>query len=94
MAGIETTLNVHVQPGARKSEAVSFTDDVLRLKIAAPPVEGKANQALVEFLAKRLDLKKSAVTIVKGQTARDKVIAVTGLALADVMERLNLKKLL
>lgn len=90
----KTTLTVHVQPGARKSEAVSFDGMVLRVKIAAPPVEGKANKELIAFLSERLDIKKGALSILRGQTSRDKVIAVEGLALDDILERLSLKKLL
>lgn len=59
------------------------------MKIAAPPEKGKANRALIDFLSDLLDVRKSAVTIVKGETGRDKLIAVEGLAPAAVIERLT-----
>lgn len=67
-----------VQPNASRSEVLGFQGDVLRVRVVASPREGKANQALVELLAKWLDVPKSSVTIVRGQASRDKVVEVWG----------------
>jgi uncharacterized protein (TIGR00251 family) len=70
---------VHVQPGAKKNEVVGFQEDVLKLKLSAPPVEGRANEALVEFLAELLGVRRRQVSVVMGQKSRDKLIEVEGL---------------
>lgn len=70
---------VKVQPGARSNSISGYSDGVLRLKIAAPPVEGKANKELISYLSNILDLKKSAISIEKGQTSRNKLISIAGM---------------
>ena len=71
-----------VTPGARKNEILGWEDDypqigrVLRVKIAAPPVEGKANKEIVAFMAKSLGIPKSAVELLHGSTGRIKLIRV------------------
>jgi len=72
------TLTLHIQPGAKKTEFAGLHGDALKIRLAAPPVDGKANEALVRFLADVLDLPKSAVTLKSGQTSRRKVLEVTG----------------
>ncbi len=72
-------LIVRVQPGAARSRVVRFEDGALHLRVAAPPVKGKANRELVDFLSRLLDLPRSAITIDKGLTSRRKTLAVTGL---------------
>ena len=69
---------VKVQPGAAKNEIVGVQGDALKIKINAPPVKGKANRALVDFLAKKLGTRKSDVEIVSGHTSRVKIIKVVG----------------
>jgi uncharacterized protein (TIGR00251 family) len=61
---------------------------VLQLKIAAPPEKGKANQELIDFLSRLLDVKKSSISIVKGATGRNKYIAVKGLTPGEIVKRL------
>ena len=70
---------VQIQPGAGQNRLVSFNDGVWHLKIGAPPIRGKANRELVEFLGDILGTAKSNITIEKGLTSRRKVIAVKGL---------------
>ena len=70
---------VKVQPGARSNSITGYSDGVLRLKIAAPPLEGKANKELIAYLSDILDLKKSAISIEKGQTSRNKLISIAGM---------------
>ena len=72
------TFKVRVQPGASKNEIVGVQQDALKVRISAPPVQGKANKALVNFLAKELGVKKSEIEIVSGHTTRIKTIHVVG----------------
>ena len=76
-------LNIQVQPGASRNMITRYTDGILHVKIAAPPVRGKANQELVKFLSKLLGVSKSSVTIEKGVTSRRKVVLVAGMKQAD-----------
>ena len=70
---------VRVQPNASQNSVVSFQDGVLRVRIAAPPIKGKANQELVEFLSDLLGVSKGSLSIEKGMNAKTKTIAVRGL---------------
>jgi uncharacterized protein (TIGR00251 family) len=72
------TLTLHIQPGAKKTELAGLHGDALKIRLAAPPVDGKANEALVKFVAETLGLPKSAVSLKSGQTSRRKVLEVTG----------------
>ena len=83
----QTTLTLHIQPGAKKTEVAGVHGDALKIRLAAPPVDGKANAALIAFVADRLGLAKSAVSLKSGQTSRRKVLEVTG-APADTVARL------
>ena len=83
----QTTLTLHIQPGAKKTEVAGEHGDALKIRLAAPPVDGKANSALIAFVADRLGLAKSAVSLKSGLTSRRKVIEVTD-APADTKERL------
>lgn len=79
---------MHVYPSAARNEVVGFANGVLRIKIAAPPLKGKANRELVAFLSQALGVGKGALTIIKGHTSRNKVIAISGLNQQEVIERL------
>jgi uncharacterized protein (TIGR00251 family) len=70
------TLTLHIQPGAKKTEVAGLYGDALKIRLAAPPVDGKANAALLGFVAERLGLAKSAVTLKSGHTSRRKVLEV------------------
>lgn len=77
-------VNVRVQPGAKKSEISGVAEDnVLRIRLAAPAVENKANQALVEFVAKKLQLKKNKVTLASGDKSRQKRLFIPAGAAPD-----------
>ncbi|HEY32667.1 MAG TPA: YggU family protein [Dehalococcoidia bacterium] len=82
-------ITVRVQPNAKRNEVVRFEDDVLYLRIAAPPVKGKANQALIAFLSDILGVSKSNLSIDKGATSRTKVITVEGLTQEETRERIE-----
>lgn len=76
-------LSLHIQPGAKKTEIAGLHGDALKIRLAAPPVDGKANAALAAYVAERLDLPKSAVQLKSGQTSRRKVLAVSGASAAQ-----------
>jgi uncharacterized protein (TIGR00251 family) len=84
-------LRVHAQPGGGRSAVTGRYGDAIKVKVAAPPVEGRANAALVEFLAKELGLKAAEVTLVSGETSRTKRVRLGGLdpdAAAAAIDRL------
>ena len=74
-------LAVQITPNARKTEVIGVLDDALKLKLQAQPIEGKANEALVKFLAKTLGVARSAVTITHGHTNKKKLIEVVSATL-------------
>ncbi|CAG0975319.1 hypothetical protein RHDC4_01548 [Rhodocyclaceae bacterium] len=73
-------LTLHIQPGAKKTEVAGLHGDALKIRLAAPPVDGKANEALVAFVAKTLGVSKASVELVSGQTSRAKRLRVAGVA--------------
>lgn len=79
------TLTLHIQPGAKKTEIAGRHGDALKIRLAAPPVDGKANDALIRYIADQLKLPKSAVNLKSGQTSRQKVLEVVGAELAAVL---------
>ena len=82
------TLTLHIQPGAKKTECAGLHGDALKIRLAAPPVDGKANEALVKFVAERLGLARSAVLLKSGQTSRRKVLEVAGTTAAAIEQLL------
>ncbi len=83
-------LRLRIVPNAKRSEVVGPHGDALKLKIAAPALEGRANEELVEFLAEKLSLPRRSVTLVSGEKSRDKVVAIEGLEETDARERILL----
>jgi uncharacterized protein (TIGR00251 family) len=75
---------IRVVPRASKCEAAGFQGDALKLRITAPPVEGKANEALIALLAELLGVKKGQVAIVAGHASRTKTVAVAGVKAAQI----------
>jgi uncharacterized protein (TIGR00251 family) len=84
------TFVVKVHPRAKKNAITGQVGDVLKLSLTAPPVDGKANDACIEFLAKLLEVPRSSVTIAAGQSSRNKVIRVAGLSAQQVRDRLSI----
>ena len=80
---------VRVIPRARKTEIAGTRDGALLLRLAAPPVEGAANEALIEFLAKRLGVPRRAVRIVSGERGRQKRVAIAGVKAEQVLALLS-----
>lgn len=82
------TFAIKVQPRAKKNAIRGEVGDALKVALAAPPVDGKANAACVVFLSELLRVPRSAVMIAAGQTSRNKMIRVVGISAALVRERL------
>lgn len=80
---------VKVHPRARKNAITGEVGDALKLSLTAPPADGKANDACIEFFAKLLKVPRSSVTIAAGQTSRNKLIRVAGLSAGEVRKRLG-----
>jgi uncharacterized protein (TIGR00251 family) len=79
-----------VQPRASRDEIAGLAGGAIRVRLTAPPVEGAANEALLRFLAARLCVPRSALTLVSGHTGRAKVVAVGGVSAEEVGRRLGL----
>jgi len=87
-AGVTFAVKVH--PRAKKNAISGELGDALKLALTAPPLEGRANQACIEFFANLLDVPRSSVTIASGETSRRKVIRVVGLSAEEVRRRLGI----
>lgn len=89
----DVTFAVKVHPRARKNAITGMVGDALKLALTAPPVEGRANQAVIEFFAELFAIPRSSVTIASGETSRNKVVRISGLSRGSVEQRLaaNLK---
>jgi uncharacterized protein (TIGR00251 family) len=72
------TLTLHVQPGAKRNEISGLHGDALKIRLAAPPVEGRANEALLKYIAELFDVPLRQVELKQGAQSRHKVIAVSG----------------
>ena len=88
ISGNEAQISLRVYPNASRNEMTGFTDEVLRVKISAPPIKGKANRELVTFLSRLLGVGKGSVNIIKGHTTRNKVVDIDGFSREEVMKRL------
>jgi uncharacterized protein (TIGR00251 family) len=83
------TFAVKVHPRAKKNAITGEVGDALKVALTAPPVNGKANAACVEFFAKLLNVPRSSVTIAAGLSSRNKVIRVAGLSAEELRMRLS-----
>jgi uncharacterized protein (TIGR00251 family) len=83
-------VDVRVIPRAKRTELAGRRGTALLIRLAAPPVDGAANEALIAFLADRLDVPHRRIAIVRGATARDKTVAIEGLTAAEIERRLGL----
>lgn len=82
-------IRVHVQPGANKNEVVGIHGDALKVRVVSPPVSGRANRAVLELLARRLDVPRSKLELISGAGGRTKRVSVTGLEVRELEERLQ-----
>jgi uncharacterized protein (TIGR00251 family) len=86
-AGICFAVKVH--PRAKKNAITGQVGDAIKLSLTAPAIEGRANEACIEFFAKLLKVPRSSVTIASGQTGRNKIIRVAGLSAEELRDRLE-----
>jgi hypothetical protein len=77
-------IDIYVQPRASKTMVVGLHDGAIKIRLAAPPVDGAANAALVEFIAKRLGIPRARVRIAGGETSRRKLVEIDGVEAALV----------
>jgi uncharacterized protein len=87
--GGAVTLELLIQPRASRTRVAGEHDGRLKVQLAAPPVDGEANAALVEFLADALRVKKAAVEVLRGETGRRKTVRVTGVGAEVVVAALR-----
>ena len=83
-------IRVRAQPKASRNEVVEYRDDVLRVRVTAPPEDGKANTAVIVLLAESLGIARSRVRITRGYTSRDKLVEVESMDGAEVLRRLGI----
>ena len=85
----DATFAVKIHPRAKKNAITGEVGDALKLSLVAPPVDGKANAACIEFFANLLKVPRSSVTIASGQSSRNKVIRVAGISAAEVRKTIG-----
>ena len=84
-------LPVRAVPRASKNEIQGIHGDALKVRLQAPPVEGKANQALIRFLSDALDIPRSQLSIASGETGRNKAVLITGISKEELVSLLKHK---
>lgn len=88
--GDGVTFAVRVHPRAKKNAITGEIGDALKISLTAPPIEGRANEACIVFLAELLNVPRSSVTIASGRNSRNKVIRVAGISAGEFRKRLGL----
>lgn len=83
------TFAVRVQPRAKRNAVVGEVGEALKISLTEPPIDGRANDACIEFLAELLGVPRPSVSIISGHGSRNKVVRVTGLALDTLRQRLQ-----
>ena len=83
------TLQVRIHPSARKNAITGTHDAALKISLTTPPIEGRANEALIAFLADQLRIPKSRITLLTGTTSRNKTLRITGKSAAEVQAALD-----
>lgn len=90
--GFVARIRVHLQPRASRNEVLGFQGNTLRIRVTAPPTEGRANKALLQLLATALGVGRSDVELVAGLASREKLVAVAGLAEEEIQHRLQARQ--
>jgi len=85
-AGVSFAVKVH--PRAKRDAMVGDIGDALKLDLKAPPIDGRANEACIEFFAKLLKVPRASVTIASGQTSREKVVRISGITAEQLRQRI------
>jgi len=88
--GPSATVSVRVLPRSSKEGVAGYEGGIVRIRLNAPPVEGKANEALVRFLAKAVGVSRSRITLVTGERGRSKIVRVAGVTREALMAALGL----
>ena len=83
------SLSLHIQPGAKRSGVSGAYGERIKIAVASPPVDGKANSALLKFLSEVLRCSKSSLNLVSGLTGRDKTVSVQGIELSILKQKLE-----
>ncbi|HUY02923.1 MAG TPA: DUF167 domain-containing protein [Rhodocyclaceae bacterium] len=86
--GGDVVLSLHIQPGAKKTELAGMHGAALKIRLAAPPVDGRANDCLIAYLADRLDVAKRRIALVSGASSREKRVRISGIDAASARARL------
>jgi len=86
-----STIRVHILPNAKVDKVVGDHGDAIKIKLRAPAMEGKANAALIRFLAAQLGILPRQIALMRGQKSRDKLIRIKGLSEKEVQERLGVR---
>ena len=87
-SGVKALVRLRIVPNARRNEVVGPYGEAIKVKVAAPALEGKANAELLEFLAEKAGVPNRSVTLVSGEKSRDKAVQFEGMAEAAVREKL------
>jgi hypothetical protein len=83
------TLAVRIHPGARKNGITGTHDNAVKISLTTPPIEGRANEALIAFLSDQLRIPKSRIALLTGATSRTKTLRITGKSAAEVQAALD-----
>ena len=89
MEPVSTRVRLRVSPGANKAQVIGRHGEAWKVRVAAPPEGGRANEAVVRLLAETLSVPRDAVTLVSGHGGRDKIVQLAGLDLAQIERRLS-----
>jgi uncharacterized protein (TIGR00251 family) len=89
MDAVPTRLRLRVSPGANRAQVVGRYGDSWKVRVAAPPEGGRANEAVVRLLAETLSVPRDAVTLVSGSAGRDKIVELAGLDTSEIERRLS-----
>ncbi len=90
-AAADVVLTLHIQPGAKTTEIAGLHGEALKIRLAAPPIDGKANECLIGFLAAKLGVAKSRIELISGASSRGKRVRISDMNSGFVEQRLWLK---
>lgn len=89
ITGNDIMIKVKIVPGSSKNKIVGVYNDALKISIAAPPVEGKANKKCIAYLAKYFDVAKSKIEIISGQTSKNKLIKIYDISPKEFLDKID-----
>jgi len=89
ITGNDIIIKVKIVPGSSKNKVIGAYNDALKISIAAPPVEGKANKKCIAYLAKYFDIAKSKIEIISGQTSRNKLIRIYDISQKEFLDKIE-----